>query len=75
MLYLNILCDHSPLDVLFCFLFFVFFFKFIIIIIIILGFALHNIHAFHDRLFCYSFKKKKKGNEGKMCFVVSLLDL
>ena len=35
-LHLNILCDHSS---------FVF-----LVLLLFLGFALHNIHAFHDRL-------------------------
>ena len=40
-LHLNTLCDHSSFHVMFFFL--------------TLGFALHYIHAFHDR-----FKKKKE---------------
>ena len=53
LLHLNILCDHSPFAV-FCFLF------------LFLGFALHNTHAFHDRLFLlFLFKKRGGGEEGK----------
>ena len=59
-LHLNILCDLSPFDVLF---------------FLILGFVLHNIHAFHDRLFCFLLKINIKKKEGKMCFVLLFLDL
>ena len=61
-LHLNILCDLSAFDVFFfvCFFFF------------ILGFALHNIHAFHDRLFCFllkiNLKKKKKKEKCVLCY-------
>ena len=53
MLHLSILCDHFSL--LFCFLCF------------LIGFALHNIHAFHTRLFLLFFIiiNKKKGGKGK----------
>ena len=44
-----------------------------------LGFALHNIHAFHSRLFLlFLFKKKKqkkKEKGSKMCFALFVLDL
>ena len=49
-LHCSILCDHCSL-VLFLFLFFFFFF---------LGFALHNIHAFHSRYNNNTKKKEKK---------------
>ena len=62
MLHRSSLCDHSSC----CFVFFAF-----------LGFALHNIHAFHSRLFLlFLFKKKKKEEKGsKMCFALFFLDL
>ena len=70
-----LLYDHSSL----LFLFYLF-----------LGFALHNIHAFHARLFLLLFSPKKKKNkkqkqkqnktkneekERKMCFALFFLDL
>ena len=56
-LHLNILCDLSPFDVLF---------------FLILGFVLHNIHAFHDSLFCFLLKIniKKKGRKNVFCVIV-----
>ena len=62
-LHRSTLCDHSSLLSLFLFVF--------------LGFALHNIHAFHSRLFLlFLFKKKKKKEKGsKMCFALFFLDL
>ena len=68
-LHISILCDHASLLFLFS---------------LFLGFALHNIHAFHARLFfLILFKKKKKTEkkkkkeekEGKMCFALFFLDL
>ena len=60
-LHRSTLCDHSSLLSLFLFVF--------------LGFALHNIHAFHYRLrfafFFFNNKKKKKKEKGsKMCFAL-----
>ena len=64
MLHLTILCDHSSLLFLFS---------------LFLGFALHNIHAFHAWLFQLILfkiiKKKKKEKEGKICFALFFLDL
>ena len=69
MLLLSILCDHSSW--LFSFSLF-------------LGFALHNIYAFHARLFLLILfkikkknkKQKKRGEkEGKICFALFFLDL
>ena len=62
MFHLSILCDHSSLLFLFS---------------LFLGFALHNIHAFHARLFLllFSKKKKKKKMERKMGFALFFLDL
>ena len=48
--HLSILCDHSSMLILFS---------------LFLGFALHNIHAFHARLFLLLFSKRKKGGKEK----------
>ena len=45
-----------------------------------LGFALHNIHAFNDTVFCYSFQtppppKKRKGKGRKNVFYIIFLVL
>ena len=50
-------CDHFSLV-------FVFFFLF-------LGFALHNIHAFHSR--CFYLIKKKRGRKRKQIVVCTIL--
>ena len=50
-LHLNTLCDHSSFHVMFFFL--------------TLGFALHYIHAVHDRF------KKKKGKKGCVLYYIS----
>ena len=56
-LHRSILCDLSSL---LSFFFFVF-----------LGFALHNIHAFHSRLFLlFLFKNKNREKGSKMCFAL-----
>ena len=56
--HLSTFCDHSSL--LFCFFLF-------------LGFALHNIYAFHDRLFWLLFSKIKikrgKGSKNVFCII------
>ena len=44
-------------------MFFFFFFNLKFFFIIILGFALHNIHVFHDRLFRFLLKIKKLKNK------------
>ena len=67
MLHLSILCDYS----------FSFSFSFFSLF---LGFVLHNIHAFHTRLFLLILfkkktKKKKEEREGKICFALFFLDL
>ena len=58
MFHLSILCDYSSLLFLFS---------------LFLGFALHNIHAFHARLFLLLFskkkKKKKKGKKNGFCII------
>ena len=62
-LHCSTLCNH-------CSLVFVFFFLF-------LGFALHNIHAFHSRCFflikIFYKKKKKKEGKGSKLFCTILL--
>ena len=46
-----------------------------------LGFALHNIHTFHSRLFCYFFnlkkkeRKKEKRKRKQNVFCIIFLDL
>ena len=64
MLHLSIPYDHSSLLFLFS---------------LFLGFALHNIYAFHARLFLLFFLKikinKKRKRKGKMCFALFFLDL
>ena len=45
--------------------------SFVLFSLFFLGFALHNIHAFHSTLFLLFFKKKKKRKrEGKLCFAL-----
>ena len=56
----SILCDHCSL--VFCFSLF-------------LGFALHNIHAFHSKLFLFFLFKLKKGEKKEANCVSTLIFL